>query len=222
MNEGQKKRKIGTGMKPRGNKRVKPQKEKNPMTEQSTVEGHETPSQEPVLEGREGNETPGNLEPEKGEKPLQNLENSEAMVAQDSSLEAAMKESSGEILDAEFSDVDEPASEEWPTHCVHGTAIKEPCEKCKAAGGGKDGKLIAEADVDDSLELEPQPPLDGKAFPAVGLQPDGSTKVIVTIQEGYWEAVQQWAEADGVPVERWLSDRLYEYVSTYGEPAKGR
>ena len=56
----------------------------------------------------------------------------------------------------------------------------------------------------------------------IGPQLDGTTKVVVTIQEGYWEAVQQWAEADGVPVEQWLSDRLYEYISTYGEPAKGR
>ena len=53
-------------------------------------------------------------------------------------------------------------------------------------------------------------------------QPDGSEKFIITVQEGYTDAVRQWAEADGVDVSRWLSDRLYEYISTYGEPAKGR
>lgn len=56
----------------------------------------------------------------------------------------------------------------------------------------------------------------------LGPQPDGSHKVAVTIQEGYWEAVQQWAEADGVSVETWLTDRLYEYVSTYGQAPRGR
>jgi hypothetical protein len=55
-----------------------------------------------------------------------------------------------------------------------------------------------------------------------GDQPDGSCGFIVKVQEGYVDAVRQWAEADGVPVERWLSDRLYEYVSTYGDPAQSR
>jgi hypothetical protein len=96
MAEGQtgNKRKIGTGMKPPGNKRVKPQKEKNQVTEQSTTEGHETPSKEAVLEGREGNEKGGTLEPENGENLLQNLENAQSavapMVALDGDLEAAM------------------------------------------------------------------------------------------------------------------------------------
>ena len=63
MGKGQKARKIGNNMKPRGNKEVKPQKETREMTEQSTVEGHETPPKEAVLEPQEGNETPGNLDP---------------------------------------------------------------------------------------------------------------------------------------------------------------
>ena len=64
------------------------------MTEQSTVEGHETPPKEAVLEPQEGNETPGNLEPENGENLLRNLENAQSavapMVALDGDLEAAM------------------------------------------------------------------------------------------------------------------------------------
>ena len=65
------------------------------MTEQSTTEGHETPSKEAVLEGQEGNSKGGTLEPEKDEKILQNLENSEAMVARDESLEAALEPQEG-------------------------------------------------------------------------------------------------------------------------------
>jgi hypothetical protein len=63
MAEGQKKRQIGKGMKPHGNKRVKPQKQTKKMTEQSTNEGQPDPTLEPVLEPEEGNETPGNLDP---------------------------------------------------------------------------------------------------------------------------------------------------------------
>jgi hypothetical protein len=68
------------------------------MTDQSTTEGHETPPKEAVLEPQEGNETPGNLEPENvesiGEESLQSLASSEATVApilaHDEGLEAAM------------------------------------------------------------------------------------------------------------------------------------
>jgi hypothetical protein len=191
-------------MKPRGNQQVKPQREANKVTEHSTDEGQQTPAKEVVLEPEEGNETPGNLEPENGEKPLQNLENSEPIVAHDEGLEAALNESGGEVIDAEFREVDEPEP------------AKPNVEALQAAYGSM--KFPGPpSEVAVSMEIRGVP----TNF-RIGLQSDGSTKVIVTIQEGYWEAVQQWAESDGVPVEQWLSDRLYEYISTYGEPAKGR
>ena len=234
MVEGQKKRKIGAGMKPRGNKRVKPQKETKSMTEQSIVEGHATPQEEAVFEVQEGNETPGNLEPENGEKTVQNLENSEAMVAHDDGhreadeqagmeLLAAMDESSNEVIETEFNEVDEstemeqvlgePAGTDLETAIAVGTGTVKDLQPTLTGIGGKplESEIVAV-----------RPPLDGKNFPHVGPQPDGSEKFIITIQEGYTEAVRQWAEADGVDVSRWLSDRLYEYISTYGEPAKGR
>jgi hypothetical protein len=204
MVEGQDKikRHIGRGMKPRGNKRVKPQKEKNQMAEQSTTEGQGTPSPEAVLDPQQGNETPCNLKPENGEKTLQILENSEATVAHDSGLEAALEES-GDVIDGEFEEVE----------VLKGILVAHIQETPPSLSGGKMAPAIIYA---------PEPPLGGATFPRVGLQPDGSTKVIVTIQEGYWEPVQQWAADNGVPVEQWLSERLYEYVSTYGEPAGKR
>ena len=63
MAEGQKKGQIGKGMKPIGNKRVKPQKQTKMMAEQSTNEGQQESILEPVLSCQEGNETPGNLDP---------------------------------------------------------------------------------------------------------------------------------------------------------------
>ena len=122
MDEGQNKRQIGKGMKPRGSKRVKQQKETKQVKNQSTTEGQAIPSSEPVLGPQEGNETPGNLEPENGEKGVQNLEQKDAIVAHDdepdsSGLEAALRDSAN-----------------WPTLCAHGNTVEEPCEKCQAAG----------------------------------------------------------------------------------------
>ena len=223
MAEGQKNRHIGKGMKPRGNQRVKPQREANKVTEHSTDEGQQTPAKEVVLEPEEGNETPGNLEPENGEKPLQNLENSEPIVAHDEGLEAALNESGGEVIDAEFADVEQPGADLETGMAVEAGTVKDLQPPC---GGEPRGKRPTIAELEELLNkhgsegvsLEP----NGAVKLATGPQPDGSEKFVITIQEGYPEAVRQWAESDGVPVEQWLSDRLYEYISTYGEPAKGR
>ena len=56
----------------------------------------------------------------------------------------------------------------------------------------------------------------------VGPQPDGGYKAVVTIPEGWWEPITQWAQENGVTPEQWLSDRLYEYASSYGSPAGKR
>ncbi len=201
MAEGQKSKQIGKGMKPRGNKRFKKQKEVKVVTDQSTIEGQQTSSSDMVLGVPCVNETPGNLEPENGEKSLQNLEKYESIVAHEDVLEE-ISEAGNELL-AALSD-----SEEF---------VK--CERC--------GEEYIE---DQGHTTEDDVTLCPKCWHLcfddpdchVGTQPDGSEKFIITVQEGYTDAVRQWAEADGVPVQQWLSDRLYEYISTYGEPAKPR
>src|SRR5271157_4468095 len=95
MAEGQKRRTIGKGIKSLGNKRVKPQKETSQMSEQSTTEGQDIGTKEAVLDPQDRNETPYDLEPEKEANSLQNLENSEATVARDESLEAALEPQKG-------------------------------------------------------------------------------------------------------------------------------
>jgi hypothetical protein len=57
---------------------------------------------------------------------------------------------------------------------------------------------------------------------SIGEQPDGSYKAVVTIGEGYWNAIKEWAEADGLTAEQWLSNLVMANVETYGQPAKGR
>ena len=204
MGKGQKARKIGNNMKPRGNKEVKPQKETREMTEQSTAEGHETPPKEAVLEPQEGNETPGNLETENGAAEFQNLENSETSLAHDDGLEAALNESGEAVIDAEFSEVDESPE----LIQVLGEPYGVDLETAMAVGTGTIKDL--------------QPPLGGKSFLIVGLQPDGSTKVIVAIPEGVFEPVNELAKDRGITLERWCNEFFQEALDAYFSPAGKR
>jgi hypothetical protein len=275
MNEGQRKRKVGSGMKPRGNKRFKQQKETKSMTEQSTVEGQAQSIIEPVLEAQDRNETPGNLEPKNGENSVQNLEKSEVTVAHDEELEKAMKESSEPqftpqpIPGREFADLGGPTEEEL-VRAVFENGKSETLvdlETAMAVGTGTVKDLGLDYNSLTKITKERLEPISGSApkekaaldssyaigvdfgmkesksvmavikhggsglpdellatlgVVSIGPQADGSEKFVITIAEGYTDAVRQWAEADGVDVSRWLSDRLYEYISTYGEPAQGR
>ena len=63
MAEGQKKGQIGKGMKPIGNKRVKPQKQTKRWRSNPQMRDSRRALLEPVLSCQEGNETPGNLDP---------------------------------------------------------------------------------------------------------------------------------------------------------------
>lgn len=245
MVEGQKKRQVGKGMKPRGNKRFTDKKETKKVTDQSTNEGQAQGAPEPVSSHQDGNETPGNLEPENSSELSQNLEENEAIVAHDegselsdvrvfsdsSELEAALKESgSGPISDEEALKRGivverDSAGIISSAHPVSVSPFYLETAMEVGTGTGKDvqppcGGVPMGQTMQPAIIYEASGGKEGIA--RVGLQPDGTTKVVVTIQEGYWSAVTQWSEADGVPVEQWLSDRLYEYVSTYGEPAKGR
>ncbi len=202
MDEGQKKKHIGRGMKPRGDERVTPPKEIKAMTQQSTTEGQKAPAKEPVLEPQEGNETPGTLEPENGDKLLQNLDSKKATVAHDEGLEAALNES-GDVIDAEFEEVLECSGQ------VIG-AIPTADEM--------EGVLINVPGV----APKPQPPCSGATHPFLGLQPDGSTKVIVAIPEGVFEPVNELAKDRGISVERWCDEFFNESLDAYFSPAGKR
>jgi len=233
MGEGQNKRQIGKGMKPRGNQRFKPQREAKEMTVQSTTEGHEAGVKEPVLEAQDLNKTPSTLEPENGGNSLQILEKSEPIVARNEDLAAALEESGYEDDRAKSIGLlsqAEPSLDDIESAIASGIKpdTYSDLDTAMAVGTGsvKELKRPTIAELEELLNrygsegvlLEP----NGTVKLAIGPQPDGSEKFIITVAEGYTDAVRQWAESVGVPVERWLSDRLYEYISTYGEPARAR
>jgi hypothetical protein len=250
MGEGQNKRKIGSGMKPRGNKRFKKQKETNSMTEQSTTEGQQAPPKEAVLGPKDGNESRGNLEPENGEKLLQNLEKSEIMVAhddalicpscgkpfiwnesvgafehddpcqRDAGLEAAMKESAGGVIDAEFSEVDDSPE----LIQVLGEPFGTDLETAMAVGTGtvKDFPPLHPAAAEALGQAMRQFADQSQDVPSIGLQPDGSTKVIVTIPEGVFEPVNELAKDRRISLERWCDEFFNEALDAYFSPAGKR
>lgn len=65
-------------------------------------------------------------------------------------------------------------------------------------------------------------PVNRALIHTLGEQPNGDYKTVVTINEGYIEAVRQWAEADKKTVEEWLSDFITAYLESYGSPARSR
>jgi hypothetical protein len=92
--------------------------------------------------------------------------------------------------------------------------------KASAEEGGE--SVIAEIEA-PTVEEPEQTVADNESENAeLGLQSDGSYKIIVTIPEGYWGAIKEWAESDGLPTDRWISDRLCEYIYGYGERPKAK
>jgi len=54
----------------------------------------------------------------------------------------------------------------------------------------------------------------------LGEQPDGTYKLVVTVPEGYIGGIETQAEADGVSLERWVSDRLEEVFQSWWSAPK--
>lgn len=230
MAEGQKKRKLGQNMKARGKKADKPQETTEVTEHEPTAEGQPESILEPVLSRQNPVETSHYLEPEKVQildpqndpqccttVPVPQTPTAVPDSTQDA-LEKALEES-----------VDDPHFTEF---CVHDIPMGQSCEKCQSAAaenqltsdGTGEVRVINEADnakvfvgVDFGSKEDTTVYLT-----EVGPMPDGSQKCVVTVPEGYWEAVKQWAESDGISPEEWLSQRLYEYVTSFGNAPKGR
>jgi hypothetical protein len=211
MVEGQKKSLIGRGMKPRGNKAVKAQKETKSMKDESTTEGQEESTKQPVLEAQEGNETPSNLEPEKEPESLQNLEKSEVTVARDLALEAALNES-GDVIDAEFEEVPEVEHVLGSSAAPIVITAAEAEKFGYAIPGGYDLKL-----KNGTLRILEPPPSDATE-PSRNLQPmvveKGSIapEAFKAIESSYGSV--KFTEEPG---EMWITkDGIRKIMETYG------
>jgi hypothetical protein len=228
MAEGQRVRKLGTNMKPRGRQGVKRVETNQVVEVMPTAVGQAEEAKEAVLDHSAPAETGANLEPENGEKTEEETAEKELMVAHEtedaSDLTAALNES------AETEKEQEP---EWPTHCAHDNPINKPCKQCEAADMGRAQEETKRPDDFDKKIWEMLSPKwrraiaraisrEGQPQGDFGLQPDGSLAFRGIIPEEYVEPVTQWADENDVPLPQWCNDRLYEYISTYGSPAQGR
>jgi hypothetical protein len=110
-----------------------------------------------------------------------------------------------EVIDAEYVEVREGDGD--PTGADLDAAAEQGGYQFKRHPGGK---------------IEYRPNGATPVFSELGLQPDGSFIVPVRIEEGYWNAVKEWAEAVDLTPEQWLYNLVTSNVETYGQPAKGR
>jgi hypothetical protein len=239
MSEGQGKRRIGQGMKPRDKQAE--DKHSHPLTHKDHTEPHEdceecaaavptTEGQpesiiEPILARQEGEQSDDHLEPE----TVQNLDSEKtASVAQSDgwNIEELMLQSAPEHtvgvdtssgVDVTVTTVLTPAEMDATAEKIGNQFVAElamePCE-CHDAEGKRNWPAIMDMVDKQRIIFAQSNPL--------GLQPDGSYKVVTTIPEGYWQAVKDWAESDGVTPEDWINRQLSGYLENWGSPAKGR
>jgi hypothetical protein len=260
MSEGQGKRRIGQGMKPRDKQAE--DKHSHPLTHKDHTEPHEDCAEcaptaegqpesiiEPILARQEGEQSDDHLEPE----TVQNLDSPEtAGVAQSDPLEEALAES------RKFY---EPVIGPKEVALRNDPQYPELTEAEMDATAGKVAdQFVRELTIEEMeaiapmssnwtpapLRMELQGPGGGiieipsgiwQIDPAgqewanigairfesrLGLQPDGSYKIVTTIPEGYWQAVKDWAESDGATPEEWINRQLSGYLENWGSPAKGR
>lgn len=58
--------------------------------------------------------------------------------------------------------------------------------------------------------------------PDLGEQPDGSFNVVLTVGEGYIEAIRQEAEAHGKTVKQWCDEQFNFFLQSWWQPPKAR
>lgn len=210
MSKGQKNRRIGMGMKERNLQADSGEVENPEVVEASTTVGQETPeneapdSQNAVLTTPEEQDEKGKVDEE---KPLQILESpekpEEPEIVAGSELMKALEESG------------EPSLPSWPTVCIHGNSVEKPCPKCEAIGRSPESDGLHISEMPGSIQI------DREVVP-LGPQPDGTTKIILTIPEGYWEAVKEWADSSGQGVEEWCNALFLQNLETWAAPAGKR
>jgi hypothetical protein len=210
MSKGKKKR-IGVGMKPRGKQNTAPAL--------STNEGQEKGILDPVLGASSVVESVGSLAPEN----VQNLESS--VASEPTPLEGLLESSKddpkpeGTVISVEGPDTF--LKQQWD-EAKERAAVEEVLEANPRSGVFVAlGETLSRGGESATMSAKP----GGMTYysdPKLGEQPDGSFKVAVRIQEGYIGAVKEWAEADGLSIEDWLSSLVHTNIETYGQPAKAR
>lgn len=226
--------KVGVGMKPRGQKSNKAEK-------LPTAEGQPKSIIAPVLEKAEQEQKGGSLDP----KTVQNLESAEepktaVSVAYEGEAEAKTDApvcdrcnqpyTWNPAVDA-FEHDDNCSSDPLASILLSSKTTDD--EKLLAIELDKHGDLkpseakkptiaeIEEAiDRGDQVTLQPNGQVD--IIPLLGQQPDGTFKMLTTVQEGYIEPIRQWAAQDGKTPEQWVDDALASYIESWCMPAKGR
>ena len=233
MGKDRKRRQVGTGMKARGT-----QQAAEVPSDLSANEGQVESLIQPILEAQDVALTPNRVE----EEIVQILESSESALVADGpleneavldptdELETAMKKAAEEEVadvkfyaqttDGQYAEVGEKLSEELRRSVYEDGKAVDPRTDLQPPCDGKTGAELAAEDHGQPGEKVFSDELLADCL--IGEQPDGSYKAVVTIKEGYWNAITEWAESDGVTPEEFLSNIITQNIETYAMPAKGR
>lgn len=219
MSEGQK-RKVGMGMKPRG------EQAKGDASSESlpTEEGQAESIIQPILDRQEGEQGGDHLEAD----PAQNLE--PETVADSKALEEALK-ASAEGDGARCCPRDDDGDGNCDIHSSPGVfrnlRIVSPAAEVYPEGGQvveltpEGGPVEGILQSDSGYAIDMPRPRQARIW-SLGEQPNGDFQIVTTIQESYVEPVRQWAQEAGLTVEEWINHQLAGYLENWGSPAKGR
>jgi hypothetical protein len=203
MNEGRTKTHLSKRIREQLNQSVADNSHNKDEKPLSTDEGQGEAVLEAVLGVSETVETPEkgyNLE----SKIVQNLDSNEVVnIPQQAANEAIFDEvfePTAEVLDLQKMLQDSAE-----------VVTKAPCS----------AKTISSEDLDAVLRSAPQPKIQLMAS-EVGVQPNGSYKVVVSITEEYVSGVLSAAESAERTPDQWATEQFQWFLDSYFTPNKGR
>lgn len=216
MSKGQKKRRVGVGMKPRGVQGDTMQKATMGVDTASGSEGQTEIVKVPESEPQQQEQRGPTLEAKNDvSEEVEKVSTVAAPPTEDavSDLQKALEMSAEKGPEA----VHIPTLEEHEKSVEEGRAIRLDDPRYVHYSIAE---IEAAMNKGASVSIAP----DGKVNlgGTLGPRPDGSHGIVLTVPEGYWEAVQQWAESEGISPEEWCNMRFVECIEVWGQPAKGR
>ena len=233
--ENEKNKRAGIGQKPRGRQQTRGIEALPSEKPVASNEGQEEGVKDPVSETADRVQEGGGLLEEIStisDKTAENEKIPSVAVLEGQSLEEMLAKSKQENpvmggLRRATPEEEEAFKQQAAARAVRNepivcrTLTGEELDSIPVSGGFIAERLMSKEEAHEVLDSISRR-VDAALHPKIGEQPDGSFNVILRLEEGYIEAVRQWAEAEGLSVEEWVARQFSHYLETWGQPAKSR